>query len=214
MTLISLNNVEYAYPARSEEPVIESFSMIIDRGDVIRIVGRNGSGKSTLLKIIADLLSPTCGERKSANGIRVVYLNQNAYEFTAPDLLVNEQVQVGVGAARREKRLPKSQVEGLNRRLTALLKSYELGFGEGKEFFVGQLSGGQRQVVALISTIASGAQVLCLDEFTASMDKETESKSVEVLHELLKQGEILSLLYVNHAGSLEIESSTIVLEST
>ncbi|MDR1891792.1 MAG: ATP-binding cassette domain-containing protein, partial [Oscillospiraceae bacterium] len=80
---IKLNNVSFTYPGR-EEKSIDNINMVVDKGEIIAIVGENGSGKSTLAKLLLGLYSPTNGiidyddYRKQTYNNRSFYQNKSA----------------------------------------------------------------------------------------------------------------------------------------
>src|SRR5262249_5387614 len=131
-------------------------------GEVIRVTGRNGAGKSTLLRILSGILVPTEGEFHCGPRVRVAYMNQFAGEMLAPDLTIREQLAAAFS----------SGYNGLASNVE-MLAAFGLGLQDRLLEFVGHLSGGERQIVALLCSLGAGANVLCLDEFTASLDEQS-----------------------------------------
>lgn len=155
---IQTDGMGYCYPGSSRW-VFNDLNLSIEPGAVIRITGRNGTGKSTLLKLLAVQLEPTCGARRSRPGTHVLYMNQDAGSSLATDLTLREHLLATLASTSS---LGQSE---------QLLQDFDVGLHERMDEFVGHLSGGQRQIVALACAILCGANVLCLDEFTSSLDE-------------------------------------------
>jgi ATPase subunit of ABC transporter with duplicated ATPase domains len=188
MPLISLIDAGYKYPG-SDQWVFHHFSMAIGQGEVVRITGRNGSGKTTILKVLSGLLQLREGTLQKQSGVKVAYMDQFSGEMLARDLTVYEQLM-----AATPRNIP-SEVAPL----TSLSK-FGLGLQDRLGEFVGHLSGGQRQIIALLCVLAAGANVLCLDEFTSSMD----TYSTQVANELLAHAITtvnIALALVSHTES-------------
>jgi putative ABC transport system ATP-binding protein len=194
--LIELVDVEYTYPsAYKSSPVLKGVNLIINAEEVIRVTGRNGTGKTTLLKVIANKLVPTHGIRRERKSLRVIYLDQNASEFLGDALTVREQIVVGLG---RELHTFESSREGLSRK--KILKEvidYGVGLESKLDSFTAELSGGQRQIVALLSVLLGDAEVLLLDEFTAAMDSDSTRISNEMIRRAVKDKKV-SVVFINH----------------
>jgi len=187
MSIINLINSGYKYPGASQW-VFRNFSMAVERGEVVRITGRNGSGKTTLLKVISGLLELSEGQLQKNHGVKVAYMDQFSGEMLARDLTISEQLKA---AAAPGNPTTTASVENLGQ--------FGLGLQDRLDEFIGHLSGGQRQIVSLLCTLASGAVVLCLDEFTSSMDQ----RSVLVADSLLAHARVsanVSLVLVSHSS--------------
>jgi ATPase subunit of ABC transporter with duplicated ATPase domains len=188
MPIVEVRNAGYQYPGTFAW-VFRRFNMEIEPGETIRITGRNGSGKSTLLKSLSRLLELTEGEIRYKPAIKVAYMNQFSGDMLAKDLSIAEQFKA-VTAPARYPSIPPAD----------MLEQFGLGLQDRLGAFVGHLSGGERQIVALLCVVAAGANVLCLDEFTSALDE----RSIEVTDKALsyvKAAENSSLILVNHTGA-------------
>jgi ABC-type multidrug transport system ATPase subunit len=187
MPLLNLINAGYSYPG-TDKWVFRHFNMSIDSGEAIRIAGRNGSGKTTLLKVISGILELKEGEFRKQRETKTAYMDQFSGEMLARDLTIAEQLKT---AALNESLLTIS---------IEMLDEFGLGLKDRRGEFVGHLSGGQRQIVALLCTLATGASVLCLDEVTSSMDEH----SMHIANRLLlysKTTSKVTLVLVSHTGT-------------
>jgi iron complex transport system ATP-binding protein len=206
MPLISLINAGYKYPGTGKW-VFRHFDMAIESGEVIRVTGPNGSGKTTLLKVLSGLLALREGQLQKQSGTKIAYMDQFAGEMLARDLTIYEQFKAASSARMSPDFSP---VEMLNQ--------FEIGLQDRLNEFIGHLSGGQRQIVALLCVLAAGASVLCLDEFTSSMDE----NSARIANELLSRANTtnVTLVLVSHIHSvvkvdreLQVDSNVIKLEN-
>ena len=154
MNILTVDNITKSYGVRK---IFDGASFFLQEGEKAGIIGINGTGKSTLLKIIAGLEETDDGTVIKANHCLVRYLPQNP-EF-APEETVLEAVLRG------------NRVEENAGTIEADAKSMltKLGVTEFDQP-CGQLSGGQRKRLALVSVLLSPAEILLLDEPTNHLD--------------------------------------------
>tara|TARA_B100001142_G_scaffold46179_1_gene42655 strand:- start:1560 stop:2735 length:1176 start_codon:yes stop_codon:yes gene_type:complete len=182
---LTFDNVSFTYPGGSHSAV-HNVSFSIKPGQSVAIVGLNGSGKTTLIKLMAGLYPPDSGTiyyqgmelsqwnlaelRKS---IGVIFQDFNRYQ-----LPVGENIGVGdVGHLWEDERWIDAATKGKAAKfIDKLPEGYQTPLG--RWFNKGQeLSGGEWQRVALSRAfMRTGADILVLDEPTASMDSQTESE--------------------------------------
>jgi iron complex transport system ATP-binding protein len=171
--LLRADNVSFGYQAGAPL-VVDGVSVAIDRGDLVGILGPNGSGKTTLLRLLSGTRTPSQGtvrldakpldtltRREIARCIAVVPQEvELAFEYT-----VLEMVLMG-----RHPHLGLFQVEGPDDYAIAraALASTGTAHLEAREFHT--LSGGEKQRVVIAAALAQSADVLLLDEPTASLD--------------------------------------------
>lgn len=190
MPLLRIDKVSFSYPD-SARLVIHDESFDVNPGELIQVVGRNGSGKSTLLKLVSGELQPSSGSIVRDPRIGVTYLNQFAGEMLAPDLTIAEHM-VAFG------RTPGLTKTGSRDRLAEALGRFDLGLESNPDKFVGHLSGGQKQVIALVMSVLRGVQVICLDEFTSNLDPITEAAAIRCVESYLGKQHEVAVLVVAH----------------
>jgi ATP-binding cassette subfamily B protein len=182
---LRFENVSFAYPG-AEKPVLQDVTLHLPPGHKLALVGENGAGKTTLIKLLTRLYRPTAGRvlldgldlnawREDALRRRVGVIFQ---DFVQYQLLVGENIGVGdVAHLDDAARWREAAAQGLaDTFIDALPKGYEtqLGrwFADGQE-----LSLGQWQKVALSRAfMRRDADILVLDEPTASMDAAAEAQ--------------------------------------
>jgi ABC-type multidrug transport system ATPase subunit len=183
--VLSLSGCSYRYPS-VDRWAFANVDFSIAPGEMILVRGRNGSGKSTLLKVVAGLLAPSKGVVTRDQATRPVYMDQSADDMLAFDLTVREHL----AAFQHDTPSGSGSVSDLLQR-----------FGVDLEFhldeFVGNLSGGQRQIVALLATIGSGANLFCLDEFLSALDAKSTRVASGIVGKLVKS-DAISVVAVSH----------------
>ena len=164
----------------SEVRTLRNISFELRRGEILALVGPSGCGKSTLFNIIAGLLSPSEGEVQ-VQGVRVEGATGHVGYMLQKDLLlpwrtVLENVVLGLEVRGMDAAASKATA-------LQLINSYGLkGFEHAKP---ATLSGGMRQRVAFMRTLAFDPEVILLDEPFSALDFQTR---------LLLQGEVLRII--------------------
>lgn len=185
---LRFDNVTFTYPD-AKEPVLRDLSLHLPPGHKLALVGENGAGKTTLIKLMTGLYQPT-GGRILLDGLELPEWDPDVLharlgvifqDFVRYQLLAGENIGVGdVAAIGDEARWREAAHKGLaDRIIEALPEGY--GTQLGKWFENGhELSGGEWQKVALSRAfMRSGADILVLDEPTASLDAAAETKIFE-----------------------------------
>lgn len=207
-SLLNINQLSYVYHTlQGETPALKNISFIANKGQFISIVGPSGCGKSTLLSLIAGLLTPSSGEIIIDNEVldnpkyAIGYMLQKDYLFEWRS--VYENVLLGLEIAKSK---TKENVDYVN----SLLEKYDLK--EFKKHRPSQLSGGMRQRVALIRTLALKPDILLLDEPFSALDYQTRLNVADDMYEIIK-GEKKTVLLVTHdiAEAISMADEVLVL---
>jgi len=185
MTVFELRAVSYSY---SEVIALENVTLSIGKGERIAVLGANGSGKSTLLRLLAGLaFSSTgtilfCGQpfTKQAfhdDAFAFDFRHRVALIFQNPETqLFNPTVFDEVAFGPLQLRWPKAQITG---RVDAVLASLQIE--HLKHRAPHRLSGGEKKRVALASVLVLDPEVLLLDEPTAALDPQSQSRMIDFL---------------------------------
>jgi putative ABC transport system ATP-binding protein len=192
LILLELKNICYI---KEEKTILDGISFQVDKGDFISIVGASGSGKSTMLKLISHLISPTSGE--------ILYRERDMMSYD-PVLLRREIrycVQSGglFGRTVEDNLAFPYEVRGLGMDRDAVL-SMLAKFGLASEVLKEEnknLSGGEKQRVALVRTLLLKPEVVLLDEVTSALDIENARIVEEIIRELNESG--TTILWITHS---------------
>lgn len=162
------------------DTVLEDVSFVINKGDFIGLVGQNGSGKTTLLRVLLGLLKPSKGEAIN-DGATVGYVPQRGQLYSAAvPISVMEVVLLGS--------------KGNREKAAEALSSVSMEKFEKRNF--NELSGGQQQRVVIAKALASGADILILDEPTTGVDEKSKADFYALLHHLHSEGK--TIIMVSH----------------
>ncbi len=212
--LISARNLSFAYAPRAwsppGRPVVRDVSLDVASGARLGIIGPNGSGKTTLLKLLAGVLTPTSGSvaldgvalsqiSRRAVARRIAMVPQNthpAFDYTVLELaLMGRYPHLGALRGRKPGR-PRHRARGAGR--DGHRRRLRRGCSR-------RLSGGEQQRVVIASALAQQAELLLLDEPTASLDPGYQLEIAELLRALHRQrgiGLVLSTHDLNLAASV------------
>jgi ATP-binding cassette subfamily F protein uup len=166
--VIEANGVGKSYEGR---PIIDNFSMRVQRGDRIGIVGPNGSGKTTLINLLTGALEPDTGSVRLGANLAIATLNQHRDSLDG-DTTVAEALTAGGGDT--------VHVNGQAKHVVSYMKDF-LFTAEQARTPLRKLSGGERGRLMLAQALAKPSNLLVLDEPTNDLDMET----LEVLEEML-----------------------------
>jgi len=185
---IIFDRVEFGY---ADEKVLRSFSACIPRGKVTAIVGKNGSGKSTMFKLLTRLYEPEDGTiRFGENDIAAYTL----HSWRKKICLVAQGSPIMAGTIRdnicygRDDEVSEEELLRVAKlaRVYDFVKDLPDGFDAEVTAGGGNLSGGQKQCIAIARAMLTGADYLLLDESTSNLDVKREKDVMDALLELMK----------------------------
>jgi len=198
--LLEADNVGLTYHQLSgETPAVDSITFSVNKGEFLSIVGPSGCGKTSVLSMAAGLISPSRGKITLHSSARPGYMLQR--DHLLDWRTVEGNVLLGL------------QVKGtLNDESRAfalrLLETY--GLKEFTKSYPRQLSGGMRQKVALIRTLACSPELLLLDEPFSALDYQTRLKACDEMHGIIRS-EGKTAILVTHDISEAISMSDRIL---
>ena len=199
--ILEVKNICKTYQAPNGEiEALKNINFNVKEGEYISIIGPSGCGKSTLLSIIAGLESKTVGDIDIRGKIGYMLQKDNLLEWRT----IYKNVLLGL-------EIQKSLTTENKKYVEDLLKKY--GLYEFKDKYPKQLSGGMRQRVALIRTLAIRPKVLLLDEAFSALDYQTRLMVTEDIYKILKNENITALM-VTHDISEAISMSDRVVVLT
>jgi NitT/TauT family transport system ATP-binding protein len=209
MSFLKVQDIHHTYFTKdSATTALSDISFTVEEGEFVSLLGPSGCGKTTLLTIISSLLKPTQGtvllENKpiSTSKNEIGYMLQQDYLF--PWKTIEENILLGLK---------------LSKQLTGKSRSYalnllaQIGLSGVEKQLPKQLSGGMRQRVALVRTLATGPKLLMLDEPFSALDYQTKLKLEDLISDTLNQFGKTAILVTHDIGEAIAMSDRIFLLS-
>lgn len=229
--MLEFNNVAYKYYSKNGETLaLKNISFNIKQGELIAIVGPSGCGKTTILSLISGLLKPTSGSVRINN--KPVDVSKSGYMFQKDHLFdwrtIEQNVCLGLEIQRSKhkntseknllKRIKLTNIEKKEKfeenktEALKLLKKY--GLWDFKDKYPNQLSGGMRQRVSLIRTLALKPEILLLDEPFSALDFQTRLNLCDDVYNILKTEHKTAILVTHDISeAISMADRIIVLTS-
>ena len=192
----------------AEQRLFDHFSLTVETGQFVTIVGGNGSGKTSLLNILCGSIPMDGGDvlidgksvrrlkdyRRYADMGRVY---QNPSAGTCPNLTMLENLSLADNKGK-----PFGLGWGVNRRRADAyreqLRELGLGLEDRLTSKVGLLSGGQRQALTLLMATLQRPKLLLLDEHTAALDPKTAKKVLDLTAEIVEEQHLTTLMITHN----------------
>lgn len=206
---IICSNLNFHYPGRID--LLEDFSLTIPGGQVTALIGQSGCGKSSLAKLIAGLYPPQSGSVRiglynlqdlplDCLRRQVVLVPQEAHFWSRS---IVENFRLGAPHLSFEQIVQSCQIAGADEFISKLPDKYQTILGE----FGANISGGQRQRLAIARAISTDPPILILDESTAGLDPTSET---EVLDRVLLHRQGKTTILISHRPRVVKRASWIV----
>lgn len=202
--ILEINNLRKVYHNTNGEIVaVDNFSFNLKQGEFIGIVGPSGCGKSTILSMLCHLEDKTSGEINYIGSNNIGYMLQQDALFEWRNILDN--CLIGL-------ELNKTLNEDNKNYVINLLNTY--GLKDFIKSYPDNLSGGMRQRVALIRTLATKPDILLMDEPFSALDYQSRLKISDDIYKILRK-EHKSMIMVTHdiAEAISMCDKVIVLSN-
>lgn len=203
MKILEIKNIKkYYHDLKGEILAIDDISLSINENEFISIIGTSGCGKSTLLSILAGLISKSAGEIKyNKKDFKIGYMLQKDSLFPWRTVLDNCLIGLEIN---------NSLTEEKKKKVINMLKKY--GLGDFVYKYPDSLSGGMRQRLALIRTLAIDPDILLLDEPLSALDYQTRLALSNDLYRIIKE-EKKTAIMVTHdlAEAISMSDRIVVL---
>ena len=200
--ILTITNLEKSFHTRDGEiKALESVSFDVREKEFISIVGPSGCGKSTILSILAGLEEKSNGEINFSKDYTIGYMLQNDSLFEWRTVL--ENCLLGLEITNQLTKENKEYVINL-------LKTY--GLEEFIDSYPSRLSGGMRQRVALIRTLATKPDILLLDEAMSALDYQSRLAISDDIYKIIKkEGKTAIMVTHDIAEAISMSDRIIVL---
>jgi iron(III) transport system ATP-binding protein len=209
MSYFKLNNLYFNYP-NQKAGVIENFSMELEKGEIVALLGNSGSGKSTILRLIAGLEKPSSGnliidkERMfdenyytapQERGVGMIFQDYSLF----PNLTVLQNVTFGIKGKRKSEK---------NKIAMNYLKMVQLDDHSNK--FPSECSGGQQQRIAIARALAAEPNILLLDEPFSNLDEELKVSVRKEIKDLLKKFKMSAILVTHDHNDVDAVADRVI----
>lgn len=186
MKAIELINIVKKY---GQQEVLNSFSLDMEKGECLALMGESGSGKSTIAKIIIGLEKPNSGEVKIFEK-DIEFIFQDSYNALNPRMTVEDLIYEPLQFS--------TDIDVKNKReiVSELLKQVELA----PELLTrrrDELSGGQLQRVCLARALSTKPQIMIFDESLSGLDPLVQDKILDLLYKIQKEYN-LTYIFISH----------------
>lgn len=203
MKLINIINLTKNYHTKNQEiNAINNISFDINDNEIVSIVGPSGCGKSTLLNLLVGLDSPSNGIIEKQDDLKIGYMMQN--DCLLPHMSVKDNAYLGL-------KLKHMLTEENKKYVDELLVRY--GLNEFRNERPKNLSGGMRQRLALIRTLAIKPDILLLDEPFSKLDYNTRLNISDDVYKIIKELKISAILITHDIKEAANFSNRIIILS-
>lgn len=213
--VVEYKNVSFKYPEASGDPVITNFSIKVEKGTTLAILGATGSGKTSLVNLVPRFYDTLDGE--------VLIDGVNVKEYDLKSLrsqigVVFQKTELFSGTIEENVRWGKPDAtdeEVINACKIAQAHDFIESFQDGYKTMVASkgssLSGGQKQRLAIARAIIKQPKILIFDDATSALDLATEAKLYKALRENLK--DVTILLVAQRVASAKTASKIAVIDN-
>ncbi|MFO7701992.1 MAG: ABC transporter ATP-binding protein, partial [Psychroflexus maritimus] len=184
---IEVDNISFAY---EEEWVLKNFSLQVEKGKTLALVGQSGSGKSTIANLLTRFYDIQKGEIKidgqNIKKITQASLRQLMGLVTQDSILFNDTIRenllIGKQDASEEELLEALKIANAYEFVMSLPKGIDTNIGDSG----GKLSGGQKQRISIARAVLKNPPIMILDEATSALDTESEKLVQKALENMMK----------------------------
>lgn len=198
---IEFKNVSFKYPG-CDEYVLKNVSLSLKIGERLAVVGMNGAGKTTMIKLLCRLYDPTEGEIL-LNGVDIKKYDYNEYlslfsvvfqDFTLYSFSIEENIAIDTNIDKDK--LEKACIDaGLQERIEKMSKKTKTYVGKSFDEKGIDISGGEKQKIAIARALYKNASIIILDEPTAALDPIAEFEIYSKFDNLVGQK---TAIYISH----------------
>lgn len=208
--MLELKNIhKYYNPGTVNEMCLfQDFSLTIQKGEFVSVVGSNGSGKTSMLNIICGSIPIEAGqilidgkeitrEKEFKRNRKIGRVYQNPAMGTCPSMTILENMSLADNKGKLyglSRGTNKARIDFYRENLAQL----GLGLEDKLHVKVGSLSGGQRQAMALLMSTMTPIEFLILDEHTAALDPKTADLIMELTDKIVKEKHLTTIMVTHN----------------
>ena len=208
--MLELRNITKIYNQGlvTEHCLFNDFSLTVEKGEFVSIVGSNGSGKTSMLNIICGSIPVESGQvvidgrditrtPDFKRYARIGRIFQNPATGTCPELTMLENLSLADNKGKHyglSRAVQRRRIDFFREQLAGL----QLGLEDKLHVKMGSLSGGQRQAVALLMVTLSPLDFLILDEHTAALDPHTAEIIMELTDRVVREKQLTAMMVTHN----------------
>lgn len=209
---ISLENISFSY--EKDEIVLNNFSMKVEKGKTVALVGQSGSGKSTIANLVTRFYDVDVGEIK-IDHINIKEVTKKSLRslmglVTQDSILFNDTIRnnvlIGDEHATDEEVIEALKVANAWEFVSEFPKGLDMNIGDGG----GKLSGGQKQRLSIARAVLKDSPIMILDEATSALDTESEKLVQTALENMTKDR--TSIVIAHRLSTIKNSDNIIVLQ--
>ena len=212
---IKINNVSFKYNKRATEYTLNDINLELKEGSINVILGLNGCGKTTLLRLLAGLEKPQVGnilyDEKDLSTISIkdrseIFAFAPQHSYVIGDIPVFDYLLFGTTNT-----LAFYQSPGEKERELVRSVSERLGITHLLDKNIGEVSGGERQIVFIACALIQNTPIILLDQPTSALDIRNQNKVLTQLKEISKEGKTIVLSSHNPNHALFLDSNVVLM---
>uniref|UniRef100_A0ACD5V899 Uncharacterized protein n=1 Tax=Avena sativa TaxID=4498 RepID=A0ACD5V899_AVESA len=212
---IEIREVDFIYPSRKGNPILQGFSLAVPAGKIVALVGSSGCGKSTVISLIQRFYDATSGDifidGQNIKELDLKSVRRNIGSVSQePSLFsgtISDNLRIGKINATDEEVIEAAKRANVHSFISKLPNQYSTQVGERGV----QLSGGQKQRIAIARTILKNPPILLLDETTSALDSESEKLVQDALDSVMEGRTVI--LIAHRISTIRNANKIVVLEN-
>lgn len=212
---IKISNLSFKYDKKAAKNVLNSINLEIKPGSVNVLLGLNGCGKTTLIKLLAGLEKPLEGTIEyDGSNLQTIRIRERAKIFAyvpqqanvTNDIPVRQYLSYGTTNTLAFYEHPgKEEMERVEATAERLNISHLLDKN------LGEVSGGELQIVLIACSLIQNTEILLLDEPTSALDMKNQNLVLSILKEVAKEGKTIILSSHNPNHALYLDSNVVLI---
>lgn len=214
---IKISNLSFKYDKKAAKTVLNSINLEIKQGSLNVLLGLNGCGKTTLIKLLAGLEKPLEGIIEyDGNNLQTIKIRERAKIFAyvpqqanvTNDIPVRQYLSYGTTNTLAFYKHPgKEEMERVEATAERLNISHLLDKN------LGEISGGELQIVLIACSLIQNTEILLLDEPTSALDMKNQNLVLSILKEVAKEGKTIILSSHNPNHALYLDSNVVLIHN-
>lgn len=207
---IEFKSVHFAYT--KDRPILQNFSVRVEPGTKLAVVGASGAGKSTLSRLLFRFFDASSGkieiDGQDISQVSLSSLRQSIGIVPQDTVLFNASIRENIAYAK-----PGANAEEIDKAIEAAnLKQFIASLPEGDKTLVGErglkVSGGEKQRIAIARVLLKGSKIIIFDEATSALDSHSEAAILDAISQLAKNH---TSLVIAHRLSTIVDADKIIL---